>query len=164
MKFISEQVEKFTPDNFFIWMRKFYMFNGFLPPKNRIFRHVYIVFATAYFSLLVLELISQWLVIFINFDQQDLCRIMIHISLSIFSSIIDFRIAAWLILKHKMGLLIDIVTRPSFNFECFRISRIYLRKINNQSQEDDIQNITDYYNKLSDSWNENGIIHISNGM
>lgn len=156
-------IKKITPDDFFIWMKPFYMLHGFLPPKQGIFRYIYITFATTYFGLLAVELVSQWFSIFKEFSKSGLEHIPLQITISVFTTIFHFRILMWLLNNNKMSQIVEIISRKSFHFECFGISSVRSVNVYRTEKVEEIPNVLEYYKYLSNLWNTNGIFHFENG-
>lgn len=158
---ILRKTENFIPDDFFIWMKPFYMLHGFLPPKEGIVRYIiYIIFRTIYFSTLALELVSQWFSIFIEYKKTGLEHITLQITVSMFSTIFHFRILMWLLNIDKWSQIVAIISRKSFNFKCFSLVSVqYSTNVHSNKSNDEVRNVLERYKYLSDLWNTNGIYH-----
>lgn len=122
-------IEKSFPENFFLWMKPFYVLYGFVPPKNGLLRYAYIIFATAFFGLLSLELISLWSTIILEYDKRGFENMSLQITSSLFSTIFQFRIFMWLANKNKMDEIVKIICRPTFSFECFNIYKLNRKEV-----------------------------------
>lgn len=158
---VPDIIRKITPDDFFVWMQTFYRLCGLLPPKSGFFRYMYISLATSYFSLLVLSLFSQWYVISTQLNEKGLERMILQITWTMFSNIFHFRIIMWMVNYREMSHLVHLITRSSFNFECFSISRVKSDVVyrNIRQKEIESQDVPKYYSLLSSFWSSDGIFH-----
>lgn len=157
---ILGKIENIVPDDFFVWMKPFYMLHGFLPPKKRMMRYIYITIRTTYFILFVIELVSQWWSISIEFRKTGLEHISLQINLVMFITIFQFRIFMWLLNIDEMLKIVEIISRKSFNFECFSITSVGSWNLYKNKKNDDIENVLDYYKHLSTLWSTNGTVHL----